>query len=111
MRVSTSIEVRSSSSFFSVGYGSGGFFSAPNVYFHVEVPAERETILDWSGSPAAGTFITGFRWAVDISSLSNETPRSDENSDLAHWSQWQSGTQARLPAVHPTSEVPDPAHG
>ena len=93
-----------SSNYFSVGYGSGGFFSAPNVYFHVEVPADRETVLDWTGIPTAGTFITGYRWAVDLSSLSNETPRSDESHDLVHWSQWQPGTQARLPAVHPASE-------
>jgi hypothetical protein len=93
------------SSFFTLSYGSGGFFSAPRDYFHVEVPADRETVLDWSAAPAPGTFISGYRWAVDIGSLSDETPRSDESKDLAHWSQWQLGTQARLPAVHPQSEA------
>ena len=92
------------SNYFALSYGSGGFFSASNVYFHVEVPADRETVVEWSGIPSAGTFITGYRWAVDLASLSNETPRSDENHDVAHWSQWQLGTQARLPAVHPASE-------
>jgi hypothetical protein len=93
-----------SSVYFTLGYGAGGFFSSPSQYFHVEVPADLETVVDWTGTPAPGTFITGYRWAVDLSSLSDETPRSDESHDLVHWSQWQLGTQARLPAVHPGFE-------
>ena len=92
------------SPFFTLTYGAGGFFSAANQYFHVEVPAERETVLDWSGAPSAGSFITGYRWAVDLGSLSDETPRTDESTDLKHWSQWHADTQARLPAVHPGLE-------
>ena len=92
------------SPFFTLTYGAGGFFSSPSQYFHVEVPAERENVLDWSGRPAAGSFITGYRWAVDLSSLADETPRTDEATDLVHWSQWHLDTQARLPAVDPRRE-------
>ena len=93
------------SPFFTLTYGSGGFFSSPSQYFHVEVPAGQETVLDWSSAPAAGSFVTGYRWAVNLGSLSDETPRTDEATDLAHWSQWHLDTQARLPAVDPGRET------
>jgi hypothetical protein len=93
-----------SSTFFTLTYGAGGFFSAPSQYFHVEVPAEHATVLEWSGAPGAGSFITGYRWAVDLASLSDETPRTDEATDLRHWSAWHLDTQATLPAVHPGLE-------
>jgi len=92
------------SPYFTLTYGAGGFLSSPSQYFHVEVPAGLETVLDWSGAPPAGSFITGYRWAVDIASLTDETPRTDEAADLKHWSQWHLDTQARLPAVHPELE-------
>lgn len=94
------------SPFFTLTWGAGGFFSSLSQYFHVEVPAGHETVLDWSGTPYAGSFVTGYRWAVDLGSLSDETPRTDENTDLKHWSQWHLETQARLPAVHPGLESP-----
>jgi hypothetical protein len=93
-----------SSAFFTLSYGTGGFFSAPNVHFRVEVPANHETVLDWAGASASGSFITGYRWAVDVTSLTDDTPRTDENADLRHWSQWSLGTQGKLPPVHPGLE-------
>jgi hypothetical protein len=94
------------SPFFTLTYGAGGFLSSPSQYFHVEVPAGYETVLDWSGAPSAGSFITGYRWAVDLVSLSDETPRTDEATDLKHWSRWHADTQARLPAVRPGVDPP-----
>lgn len=89
------------SPYFSVGYSQGGFFSAPSTYFHVEVPAGRRIPVDWSAKSRDGSFVTGFRWAVDLASLDDETPRQDEATDVSRWSQWQLGSQAELPAVDP----------
>lgn len=91
------------SNYFTVTYDRGGFYSAPSTYFRVEIPADRQAVFEWTGRSNPGTFITGYRWAVDLTSLSDETARSDEDSDLSHWSQWQLGTQATLPAVSPST--------
>lgn len=52
----------------------------------VEVPAGRPVSFNWTANRTAGTDIRCFRWAVDIEDVHDETPRSNETTDLRHWS-------------------------
>jgi hypothetical protein len=42
--------------------------------------------FEWVGLPDEGATIADYRWAVDIASVSDNTPRSDELRDYRHWS-------------------------
>jgi hypothetical protein len=60
---------------------------------HVEVPAsdpgnpnDRLT-LNWYASSPIGAPVRSYRWAVDITNLEDETRRTDEDTDLSHWSE------------------------
>jgi len=86
---------------FSYQYPAGGFFTDPATYIRIEVPAGTPIPFEWSAKPGAGSFIKGYRWAVDIRSLDDETPRTNEETDLSHWSRWTTGTSLTLPAVDP----------
>ena len=57
----------------------------------VEVPAGQSLSFNLEGIASAGRHITGTRWALDIASLDDETPRSNEDTDLAHWSKLHAG--------------------
>jgi hypothetical protein len=67
------------------GYQSppGGIASTPPA----DVPAGRLTFAV-EGIPTSGRGIRGLRWALDIADLGDQTPRSNEATDLAHWSQF-----------------------
>lgn len=66
---------------------SGGVSQAPSRILPFEIPGGSAITLSWFGEPATGAQMAGYRWALDIADLSDETPRADEN-DLAHWSAW-----------------------
>jgi hypothetical protein len=51
-----------------------------------DAPAGQALTFHFEGIASAGRTITGTRWAVDIADFNDETPRSDEATDLAHWS-------------------------
>lgn len=55
----------------------------PGVDFADGVPIT----IRWDAQVTSGAFLRGMRWAVDIESVTDETPRSDEATDLRHWSQ------------------------
>jgi hypothetical protein len=56
-----------------------------------EVAAGQSVSFHVEGIASAGRRITGTRWAVDMADVNDETPRSDPNTDLAHWSAPQTG--------------------
>lgn len=90
-----------SSSNFSFTYPSGGIFNTPESYLQVEFPADRVIPLVWAAKPSSGSFVRGYRWAVDLASLDDVTPRADEDRDLAHWSRPTSSTGVTLPVFAP----------
>jgi hypothetical protein len=89
-------KLRIASTFFDYTFPAGGFFSLPRDYVRTQEPASLPFTLEWSGAPSPGAFVTGYRWAIDISRLDDETPRLDENTDLAHWSRWGLELQVRF---------------
>jgi hypothetical protein len=84
--------------YFDFTYPEGGFFDQAGQRLHSQVPVSQPLTVEWLGTPSPGAVVTGYRWALDLQHLDDETPRSDENTDLAHWSRWGLDTQARLPA-------------
>jgi hypothetical protein len=74
--------------YFNYTYPSGGYSNDPSRYIRIEVPADELIHMNWSATANAGYAIRRHRWAVDITDLTDETPRSDQNSDLQHWSNW-----------------------
>jgi hypothetical protein len=77
----------------------GGWLTDPQLRLRVEFPAELPIQLGWSAKPPPGGFIRGFRWGVDLTRLDDETPRIDEETDLAHWSRWTTGSGIVLPPI------------
>ncbi len=82
---------------FNYTFPSGGYITDPAFQFRAELPADLPIQLDWSAKPAPGGYIRGFRWAVDIARLDDETPRADEVTDLRHWSRQSTQPGVVLP--------------
>jgi hypothetical protein len=85
--------------FFFYEYEQGSFRpNDPGQIVQLEVPAgtgpNDKLTFNWFADPArdrSGNLIGGpirsYRWAVDITNLEDETQRSNEETDLTHWSQ------------------------
>lgn len=81
-----------SNEYFSYNYDTGGYDSNPALAIRIEVPANLPVRMQWHATPHEATIIRGYRWAVDIERLDDDTPRTNENSDFRHWSAWSAGT-------------------
>ncbi len=82
-------------------FPSGSFSLDPLSFIRSEAPAGRPVRIRWRATPQQGSFMTGYRWMVD-GDVGDETPRSNETTDLQHWSQWAVGTEeAVIPAFDP----------
>lgn len=80
----------------------GGISLAPENVFYLEVPEGQAVTFHWSAQPAGQ--VIGNRWAVDMDGqdISDETPRSDDETDIRHWSVWSiSETSATVPPLTP----------
>ena len=58
----------------------------------------------WDGQPVARATVEAYRWCMDIEDLDDDTPRTNELTDLRHWSQWSLGNQLAnlgMEAIHP----------
>ena len=78
--------------FFNYQYPSGGY--APNdelAWVKLEIPAGIPITVNWFASPPEGAAIEWYRWKLD-GDVSDETPRTNENTDWYHWSQQSVGT-------------------
>ena len=91
-----------SSPTFSFTYPSGGFFVDPTSFIHADFAADNPVQFVWSAKAATGSFVRNYRWTVDIASIDDETERTDEATDLAHWSRRTTTTSLVLPAYSPT---------
>lgn len=77
-----------SNDYFSYSQGSSGCFcDEPQQYVNIEVPWHQPISFQWSAGAYSGNFVEGYRWALDIDRLDDETPRTDA-SDTKHWSFW-----------------------
>jgi hypothetical protein len=76
-------------SFFSYTYASGGFPSPldPAWAIQLQVPAGDDLTFNWSADPPPGSVMKRYRWVLDLQSLDDETPRTNQN-DWYHWSPW-----------------------
>ena len=88
---------------FSYTYNSGGWFDSPQRTANVEMPWGVPLTFNFFAQPLEGNDIICYRWVLDPSNLLDQTPRSDEMTDLHHWSQCSlSATQVTLgPFVRP----------
>ncbi len=82
---------------FSYRYPSGGWFSEPSSFVQQEFPADVPISLSWSAANSSGTFVQSYQWAVDLASIDDGTPRTNELTDLSHWSQPTLATSVQLP--------------
>lgn len=95
---------------FEYTYSSGGFSTDPASYIHTEFAAGVPIPIEWSATTTPGSFVRGYRWALDLNSLDDATPRSDENTDLSHWSQTTLQTSVTLPRFDPPPGAGSESH-
>ncbi len=72
--------------FFSYAYTMGMYNPDPVNYLRIEVPAGQPISFNWRGVAQSGAALKSYRWAMDLTSLDDETPRTNERTDWSHWS-------------------------
>lgn len=66
----------------------GGVSLEPSRIYDLEIPAQQPVTFHWSAQPRSGQGeILGYRWALDMVDILDETPRSGPD-DVSHWSAW-----------------------
>jgi hypothetical protein len=65
----------------------GSFDLSENRVVRLEVPEGDAVPFNWEALAVPGTVISGYRWALDIEDVFNETPREDD-SQTDRWSSW-----------------------
>ena len=66
----------------------GGVFLTPDRIYDLDIPEQQPVTFHWSAKPRTGRGeIIGYRWAVDMTDITDETPRSGPD-DVNHWSAW-----------------------
>ena len=66
---------------------SGGYSTDPETWVQLDVVAGEPVTVNWFARFRGGARLHSYRWTLDIGDLFDETPRIDEATDLAHWSQ------------------------
>ena len=109
-------------SFFFYTYGSGGFATDDSRVVHLDVPAatpqhDQPLAIGWFAQPPdeSGGAVAAYRWTMDIHDLADEAARTNEQTDLQHWSQWGStnvfallGTYDVNGQIHGFTGIPNP---
>jgi len=67
-------------------YDSGGYTVDELRWIKLQAPGDRPITFNWEAFATAGANIERYRWGVDLASVTDETPRSDEDLDYFHWS-------------------------
>jgi hypothetical protein len=75
----------------------------------ITLRAGTTTTVNWQAVPDVGRQIDGFRWAVDLESLSDESPRKNAK-DLAHWSDWSLVTTSATIGPFPAGDANKAPH-
>ena len=73
-------------SFLDFTYLSGGYSVDELRWIRLQAPAGRPITFNWDATATGGASIERYRWGVDLTSVADETPRSDEVNDYFHWS-------------------------
>jgi len=68
-------------------YPAPGYCACPEAEVAHKVLADSVMYMSWMGDAGSKRSIRAYRWAVDIADVSDNTPRTDEDTDLSHWSQ------------------------
>jgi hypothetical protein len=91
-------------------FAFGGLVDDPAFWPSLAFAAGLPIPIHWSAVVNNGTFVQGARWALDLEAIDDETPRSDEQADVHHWSRWSSAQALVLPAIVPPPGVRVGAH-
>jgi len=86
-------------------------FHDPLTYFPLEVEEGRPVAFHWFAPPGGtcqGVDIRSYRWALDLVDLLDETPRTDEHTDLQHWSNRSLATTSATVGPFRLSHPPAP---
>jgi hypothetical protein len=67
-------------------YDSGGYTVDELRWIRLDAPASQPIPFNWEAFTSAGAHIERYRWGVDLASVADDTPRSDEVHDYSHWS-------------------------
>ena len=68
-------------------YRKGSYSTDPQTWVELEVVAGEPVTVNWFARTRGGAHLHSYRWTLDIADLFDETPRINEATDLAHWSQ------------------------
>jgi hypothetical protein len=71
--------------FFQYTYTRGAYSTDPSNWIQLEVPFNVPITFNWSATSDNGADIAYYRWRLG-GDVSDETPRSNENTDVSHWS-------------------------
>ncbi len=77
-------------------YNPPVYSSLPQYQIKIEVPAGEEINFNWIGVAGPGADVRGYRWTLDIDDLTDQTPRTNERTDVRHWSQLSNAIQATV---------------
>ena len=90
-------------------YPTGGYCpSCPGAEVPLDVPENHAVTFHWSADASAGcTDILGYRWALDLADVFDETPRINEATDFAHWSTPSLASSATVGPFVMTQGAPD----
>ena len=74
-------------SFFLYQYPGGSYEPLnPARIVPLQIPAGRPVTFNWFATAIPGSSMRSYRWALDIQDLDDETERTDQATDLSHWS-------------------------
>jgi hypothetical protein len=97
--------------FFNYTYPSGGVPAEDTGVIRVEVPYASPVRFFWVAFPEVeGAAIEAYRWCMDIEDLDDETARTNELTDVRHWSQWSLATQTGTVGPFTGDEPGGPTH-
>lgn len=84
--------------FFNYTYSTGGYCpTCERAIVKVEVPGNEFINVNWSAEAPPGADIQSYRWGLDIEDVFDNTPRTNEATDLSRWSSPAAGvTSARI---------------
>jgi hypothetical protein len=77
-------------------YNPPVYSTLPQYQIRIEVPANEEITFNWIGVAGNGAEVRGYRWTLDIDDLSDNTPRSNERTDVTRWSAQSNVTTATV---------------
>jgi hypothetical protein len=90
---------------FNYTYQNGGWSTDPSRWAHVELPAGQPVTVNWFAQPTPGAGIRSYRWVLNAVDLTDETPRSNEETDWYHWSTRSPVTTSATVSLDPGSHL------